>query len=804
VRAIVLAWCACGLVHAADAPGPRAGARGAADKLVEAALTPAMQATSDLADAASSPATLAELMRAADGHGEALKVYVALDGNDAWTGENAEPDKPKDGGAKPGEPKEAGAGPDGQKANGPFRTLERARDEIRARKRAGTLPNGAVVLVRGGRFELSQAFRLTAADSGAAGAPIVYRAYPGEKPVLSGATTLRGWEPHKGRILKADTTAQGFNGYLFRQLFMNGKRQTLARFPNYDPSGTWDGKWTYVRGEPLPMYEPQPNDNQRLLPCASGVVHAWENPQDGLVNIYPRFNWWNRFVKIASVDAAASTITLAGDAGFAIRPLDRFYVCNLLEELDAPGEWFLDPRTKIVYFWPPQPLDASAFVSAPRVKHVVSLERGTAHVTVRGFTLECSDGPALNMDACEHCLAAGNTVTNAVGTCDGGAAISVSGGRHNGVVGNDISESCCHGVSLIGGSRETLEPGLHYADNNYIHHIGRLNGHGCGVYLGGVGLRVSRNLIHDTSRCGIFGGDNDCIYEYNHLRHLNLATEDTAGIYVGGPWSTRGAVFRYNYIHDMIGFGRTGRSWVAPHFAWALYLDDGRCEAHVYGNILVRTMLGGLYIHAGHDNLLENNILVDHTRYQMNYQGHNVAGTMDAPTVEGFQKDLAKYQKNPAYAKYRGFATMSPGTADDMARNAFVRNILSFTDPKAKAYRQLCWPDAVRATCVSDYNLVHHAGLPLEVDLPNIPAEKQWAAWQKLGFDTHSVVADPLFQNPAKDDYRLKRESPAHALGFRPIPFEKIGPQQSPLRASWPIREAPGVRETPMRLDKAE
>lgn len=65
----------------------------------------------------------------------------------------------------------------------------------------------------------------------------------------------------------------------------------------------------------------------------------------------------------------------------------------------------------------------------------------------------------------------------------------------------------------------------------------------------------------------------------------------------------------------------------------------------------------------------------------------------------------------------------------------------------------------------------------------------QWQGWQARGMDRHSLVADPLFVAPDRDDYQLQAGSPALQLGFQPIPIEKIGPYASPLRASWPIVE---------------
>ncbi len=79
----------------------------------------------------------------------------------------------------------------------------------------------------------------------------------------------------------------------------------------------------------------------------------------------------------------------------------------------------------------------------------------------------------------------------------------------------------------------------------------------------------------------------------------------------------------------------------------------------------------------------------------------------------------------------------------------------------------------------------------------------EWKAWQALGLDTHSVIADPRFVDRAADNYRLQPDSPAFKLGFKPIPMDQIGPYQGELRASWPIQQAVGAREQ-MKLDWAK
>jgi hypothetical protein len=95
-----------------------------------------------------------------------------------------------------------------------------------------------------------------------------------------------------------------------------------------------------------------------------------------------------------------------------------------------------------------------------------------------------------------------------------------------------------------------------------------------------------------------------------------------------------------------------------------------------------------------------------------------------------------------------------------------------------------------------DRNLLWHAGRPIHTGQKKDGVDA-WAAWQATGMDRHSVIADPQFVDPARDDYRLRATSPAFALGFKPIPVEKIGPFASPDRATWPIVEAEGAREHP-------
>ena len=693
-------------------------------------------------------------------------VYVAANGNDVWSGKLAAPNV--------------------DKTDGPLATLEGARDAVRKLK-----VTGATVLVRAGVYRLRQTFTLDKRDSGTA-----YRAYPGERPVLSGAWPITGFVPHKGKILKADVAALGLKGVYFRQLFCSGRRQELARYPNADPELPVTGGWAFVPGKPGAFYANREGGEKRILPVAPEILHAWARPEDGEVFIFARFNWNNHIVGIKSVDRENHTLALASPVRFAPAPDDRFFLRNLFEELDAPGEWFLDKRTWTLYFWPP--LDAKTMaVEAPRVRDMIRIDRAE-RITIQGFIIERCDANGVLVRNCTECRVAANTIRQVGGYCASHGGVNISGGHRNGAVGNDIYDTGADAIALNGGDYKTLAPAENYADNNYLHHLGAFKRHAKGVIVSGVGNRVSHNLIHDSPRTGITGSGNDHVIELNRIRHVNLQTEDTGGIYLCGAttgFCRRGHQVRYNFVSDSLGFGRRHGQFRSPFYAHGIYLDDTICGHHVYGNIIVRTTSDPMFIHGGSDNVVENNIIVDSGKGQMLWSQWWPPESL-WPRI---RKNYEKYGRNPAYFKYPHFAGLDLEATYKMQNNSFLRNIVYYRDPKRSAYRHRKLP--LDKTHI-DYNVIYSSGQPVVCGLPGVKRKQQWAEWQKLGLDTHSVIADPQFVDHDHDDYRLKPTSPALKLGFKAIPVDKIGPYESPLRASWPISEAQGAREHPLVLEQ--
>ena len=678
-----------------------------------------------------------------------LSLYVATSGRDTWTGHLPEPNAAH--------------------TDGPFATLQRAREEIRRLKSPGQLREGVTVFVRGGTHYLADTLELGPQDSGTAEHPIRYTRFGNERVVLKGSCPVAGWRVWRDGTWRAELAGSELASLRFSRLFYDGVRQPLARFPNADPKHPRSGGCLYVDG----VVE---DGSKRLLRYNPACLDPtrWQHPEQVRVTIWPWLNWNLNTVPIKRLDAASHVIELASDASYKLIRGNRFFVDNALEELDAAGEWFLDREAKVLYFRPPDGQDPNGRVTVDRLSKLIRFTNGgtsgafTEHVHLHGLRLVESGSTLLDLRAAAHCQVTACTLTQA-----GGHGLTLSApSHHNRVAGCDISRVGGMGILLNGGRdwQHRLERGLAYnqVTNNHVHHVGESGNAWAAIMLGpGCGGNVSHdnvishNLVHDTPRQGIaFNGFRNTV-EYNHVHHTNQEQSDTGAIGMGSrDICERGSVVRFNYVHDTGGYCmlRPG-VWEYPHYCWGIYLDDYTSGVHVYGNICVRTYLGGVMVHGGQDNVIENNIIVDGLRNQL--------------------------QLSPIDSITSG---RTPGHPDKsmwlMTGTRIVRNIICYDATTALYINGRKWEQAL-AEC--DRNLIRPRDGVIASALKGVGRADAWTAWRKLGYDANSVVSDPLFVDPANDDYRLQEDSPAHALGFQPIPVDRIGLLASDERASWPV-----------------
>jgi parallel beta-helix repeat protein len=685
--------------------------------------------------------------------------YVSNKGNDKWSGLLPEPNQTGN--------------------DGPFATLEGARDSIRL-KRAGS-GSGFKVLVRGGVYRLNRTLILGPEDSGTESDPVIFQAYNHERAVLSGGKLIDNFQPYKGKIFKADLKTIVPKEFMVRQLFADGKRQILARFPNYDTSNPVGGGFLYVE-DSVESY------GKRKFKYHLGGVNKWVHDEHGEVFIFPRLNWSNDTVPINQIDRVDRVVTLSRDAAYAILPGNRYYFQNFLEELDSPGEWFFDNREKELYYWPEHET-SDVSVSVPMLDTIVEIKAkkflgkyilSPANISFEGFLLEDSNGDAIVVDKARNTTIARCTIRNV-----GGKGIVIKDGYDNKAIGNDVYDVGDTGIFLSGGNRKNLMPGRNRAENNYIHDVGvvKVSPNTSGLYCEGVGNVVAHNLIHSTPRVGIWFDGNDNVIEFNHVHHVNQRTQDSGIIYsCARDWTKRGNIIRFNYLHHSGGYGRSSdrEQWRSPFETIGIYLDDWTSGTEVYGNIVAYTNWSAIHIHGGRDNIIENNVILEGGGVQMSYSSC-------PPSSKELPGMFAAINKM-GYIKYPLLLTIEDAQqGTSMSGNKFLRNIVYYENPKSSLYKIYGTLDMART--VSDYNIIYHTGPAFLIRFMNEKSTMQWSKWKESGLDRSSVAADPLFSNLGAGSFELSKMSPALKLGFQQIPFDKIGLCKDYVRASWPIED---------------
>lgn len=695
--------------------------------------------------------------------------HVSPEGNDAWTGTLA--------------------APNGEKTDGPFATLTRARDALRS---AGTV-EGGMVYVAGGTYYLDVPLTLDAQDSGAEGAPVVWQAR-GDAPVrLVGGKRVAGFSAHTGEILKTDVTALGLTGQA-QQLFLDGERQVLARWPNRGEGELPGGGWAFVGARNEAAL------NRSFRYDGEGPAPFAEKP--GVeISIWPNYNWWQTVTAVEKIDPAARLVHLPADLPYTIEPGRRYFLQNTLEMLDAPGEWYHDPAANTLYFWPPAPLGEGADVVLPVAESLIQAN-GLKHAVFIGLGVEASRGDGAVFRDCTDVLFAKAVVRNTYGF-----GVIVDGGQSVRVRGNDIYATGKGGVTLNGGDRKTLTPGNHEAVNNHIHHYAQIfNTYHCAVNIGGVGNRIRHNHIHDAPHIGILLTGNDHLIEFNDIHHVCMEGADNGGFYMGRDWTQRGNVIRHNKFHDIYGFGLGDLSakadgryrYESPHQAWGVYLDDCTSGTEIYGNIFYRVPLAGVMIGGGRDNIVKNNVFVECT------PALHIDDRWDSYPWDLMRERLEamNYTQPPYSERYPQLLTMGDDPRTP-ANNRFVRNIVMYTKDEFRGISttapssgkgilyNLAGFDA--ATTKIHDNVIDLGGNPARVywrayKQPEGTGDLSWEQWREKGFDANSVLGPVAFLDPENDVFvPRKRDKSAAAIKFEPIPQEKIGLIKDEFRASWPV-----------------
>jgi hypothetical protein len=649
----------------------------------------------------------------------------------------------------------------------PFATIGRARDAVRAMKQDAGGP--VVVAIRRGTYYLRQPVVFAPEDSGTEDAPIVYQAYRGEAPVISGGDRLDlKWEPYRDGILQANVPA----ATAFDQLFVDGVKQHLARYPSYDPNAQ------YFNGFAADCISPE-------------RVKRWSNPVGAIVHAMHRAHWGDFHYVVTGVDEKGHPTLEGGwqnNRRMGMHGSHRF-VENVFEELDAPGEWYLDEQHSTLYFWPPAGVDLNqATVEVAVLRHLFefdgSMNNPVEFVTLRGLTLRHtrrtfmeikepllrSDwciyrGGAVLMDGVEDCAIDDCTIDGV-----GGNGIFVSNyARRIDVTRCKLAEAGGNGVCFVGDPEAVRSPRFEYHEtfnfdeidkqpgpktDNYpqecrvhdclITRIGRVHKQSAAVQISmSQGITISHCSIYDVPRAGINiseGTWNGHLIEFCDVFDTVKETGDHGSFNSWGRdrfWHLGDCDLKEHPELSLLDAQTTtilrNNRWRCDH-GWDIDLDDGSTNYHIYNNLCLN---GGIKNREGFYRTVENNIMVNN----------------------GFHPHVWYEQSGDVFRRNIVFRPYRPAR-------------MSNTQPWGKEM---------------DYNLHHD------------PARTGPATELQQGSrrDEQSIVGDAMFVDPASGNYQVQDGSPALALGFENFAMDEFGVVSPKLKAEAKTPVLPGAGPPP-------
>jgi hypothetical protein len=647
----------------------------------------------------------------------------------------------------------------------PLKDIQFALDKIPDLKKAG---EGTIqIRLMEGDYYLTNPLEIRPEHSGTETSPVIVSSQPGSKVAISGGKKLEGWKKLKNGLWTVDILEVASGQWKFRQLYVNDELRTRARKPN--------NGFLIVKGMPegTPKTVGYHTDCQSFEFAKGDIDPKWKNMGDVEVVVY--HFWTDSHLPIQSIDEKTNIVTFKHKAGKVFTDDfsengARYLVENVFEELDGPGEWYLDRKTGKCYYFPfPEEKIETTRFSAPVAPQLVNMAGKPEDAQwVSNIRFENLEFSYTNWE-----LPEGNS-NDRQGSASVPAAVSLTGVQASvfsqctfsklGTWAFELNEGCSDntfsyneighvaaGGFRVNGGTYTDHPFLRTKKNriidNHIHHYGEVYPSAVGILLQHTeGNQVAHNRIHDGYYTGISIGwhwgyqrsiSRDNLVEFNHIYNIGQGLlSDMGAIYTLGL--SPGTVIRNNLIHDVD----------ANHYGgWGIYHDEGSSHILVENNIVYNTKFAAFNIHFCKEVTVRNNIFALGKLQQMNR-------TRSEPHKSVF------FEQNIIYWKE---GKLFDGKWEDSPHPFYF-------NPKNEAGTR-----EVSETFDADFNLYFNP----EKNLDEINFNgNTWNEWNKAGKDVHSVFADPKFVDAENFDFRLHPESPAFDLGFNPIDLSEVGPRK--------------------------
>lgn len=510
----------------------------------------------------------------------------------------------------------------------PYKTIEAAKNAVRSLDK--TKYTSIKIKISGGEYRLNEPLVFTYEDSGTGSCRIYYI---GEKDtVITGGVTLSsasfmptsgetaGYFPDfvRGELFMLDLKPYGVkpedvremvmltNGGGRAPLYLNGSEMTVARYPNDSPATVRHGSAVNSEGGAA---------SATVGKTTSTIVFGSEHMEHvgmwhDLSTVYTQARYSTLSFadnsSVTGVRASTRSMTVPYMGGSDPKEGMPFYWYNIPEELDSPGEYYIDENC-VLYFYPTADFEESR-MTIPILNDSLVIMDDACYITFSNLTFESSRQSGI-VGRTDHF-----TMKNCTLRSFADKAIELDGTSMM-ISGNHISSTGNGAVKISGGNPETLRMSDNVIYNNVIRDWS--SGLGLGGYavsVSGCGATVSHNYCADSPDAAITYSGPYHLIEYNRCENAATALGGCGVIGSSDMW-TYGTVVRYNHIN---GCGYTRSDAVDPVGVHGIYADDGQSGVSIYGNIIEDVTGSGIAVGGGRDLSIYGNLMI-RCRYALSY-----------------------------------------------------------------------------------------------------------------------------------------------------------------------------------------
>jgi hypothetical protein len=744
--------------------------------------------------------------------------YVSTKGNDLWSGKLPEPNATQ--------------------TDGPFASLGKAKNEVRIIKK--DLYRNIFILIRGGEYQLSETEIFSPLDSHYDSFQIVYKAYPNENPVFSSDAVINGWQlaksvtnlsaKAKGKVFVAKMPEMPLGKERFYTLYDNGKLLKRARSNGFEPTKIMtggDGGGVDWKG--------MINADRNSLWFPTGMIKSWQNLNDIEIFVQPNVGYVTNYLTLASVDEKSGVATTTIPATYPMGKIDKHLhamdggscrVENAIDYLDTPGEWVVNTKEKLVYYWPENGTPGN--VTFPRLANYIIVDGHETGGIVRNIAFKDltftraerevisskdiglqhewdmwnKSNAMVQFRDVEYCELSNCRLTNS-----GSAGVRLDLHAQSNLIKNNL-------IDYVGGTGILLcgyGPGKLNVNksnrilNNQIHHCGEFYYQSNGIMLSQSGENIIQNnkLHHLPYDAIVLSGTRPMFFMLKGQNREQVGSLRTDEIAPEALYQDDTLKYNFNnfvyftqwpksspYYHTRNNLVEDNEVFLVMQKCFdgnAIYLSDVGD-----GNIIRRNYIHhlngvGMQQAIRTDAFIKNTTIAENVIYNCNGGGINLkyyennAYNNIIADIHDIVYENSAGKTNRMFIGY--FSIMDVFTRDKMPpyTNCTIQNNIFYKVTSHNTfYRQGSIKGKLTELKLEECNI--DKNLYFDVNLAD-HGKSAVSYYRTRGADANSIIADPLFRDINNGDFRLNENSPAYQIGFKDIDMRRIG-----ITSEYPIK----------------